>query len=249
MTRAQRLLAIAAVLVAALGVLVAGGSTFAAQEENATFSGSDSISSVDLESDAGRVEVVVAPAGEIKILRTSRYVLDAPDLREVVVDGVLRLTARCPRPVAVACDVRFRLELPPAVALRVRGGRATVSVRGVAGPVDVQTKAGAISLEGTSGPVTARTAAGSIDGVDLAPPFIDASTAAGSIRLSLTKPPGRVDLATRAGGIDLVLPPDRYRVEAESGAGKVDVGVVDDDTSSYTVRARTDAGSIRIRPA
>lgn len=102
---------------------------------------------------------------------------------------------------------------------------------------------------GTRGPVRATTSAGNIDGVDLVAGFLDATTEAGPIRLSLAEPSAGLGLRTDAGNIDLSLPeaPEGDRVTTETGAGRVEVGVAQEATSPRAVTATTGAGNIRIR--
>ena len=248
MTPVRRFLALAIVVVGLAGIVAAVGSTVGAREKRRTFTRPASVTAVEVEIDNGRVEVVAGTELEPRIRQTTRSLFAAPKLQESVIDGVLRLRAECPRLAGPTCEVRYRVEVPATVAVRVRTDRGSVSVDGMTGAVDVAADAGRISLARTSGPVTARTSAGSIEGVDLSPAFLDASTGAGRIRMSLEKPSARVDLRTGAGNIDVALPPDRYRVETETDAGKIDVAVTVDATSPYVVRARTGAGGIRVRP-
>ncbi len=244
MNRARRRLASAIVVVGMAGVFT----TVGARQTRTTFAVPDPITAVEVESEAGAVDVVVAGDRGTTIVQTARALLGGPTIEQSVVDGVLRLRASCPRLGAAVCQVDYRLELPPTLPVRVRTGRGDVSVEDMAGAVDVTSTEGSISLARTSGPVTARTSQGSVEGVDLAPPFLDASTRGGPISVSLAKPAGRVDVQSRSGSVDLALPADRYRVETATGRGRPDIGVVVDATSGYVVRATTVAGGVRIRP-
>ncbi|MDQ6725654.1 MAG: hypothetical protein M3066_05760 [Actinomycetota bacterium] len=248
MKRARRLLAAAIAVVALLGLVVVAASRLGARERRRTWTTTEAVTAVEVESGSGPVDVVGGVSPETTVRRTERYLLAAPAVARSLVDGVLRLRTGCPRLAASACRVGLRIELPAGAAVRVRSGGGAVSVTGVVGAVDVATTTGTISLARASGPVTARTSGGAIHGVDLAPTFMDASTGAGPIRLSLAEPSARVDLGTGAGAIDVALPPDRYRVEATTGAGKASVAVAVDPTSGYVVRAASRTGAIRIHP-
>jgi DUF4097 and DUF4098 domain-containing protein YvlB len=107
-----------------------------------------------------------------------------------------------------------------------------------------------VHLARTRGPVQVRTSAGSVDGVDVVASFLDATTDAGRIRLSLAEPADRVGLRTDGGSIDLALPPvpGGYRVATDAGAGKVEVSVAQDPGAGPAITAKTGAGNIRIRP-
>ena len=116
------------------------------------------------------------------------------------------------------------------------------------GMVEVETGAGGIRL-GTEGPVRASTSGGSVDGDDLVAGFLDPSTDAGRIRVSLAEPSARGDLRTDAGNIDLALPAASggYRITTETAAGEVDLGLAHEPGANRAVTATTGAGNIRIR--
>ena len=116
--------------------------------------------------------------------------------------------------------------------------------------VAIDTSAGRVRLARTGGPLRINTSAGNVDAEDITAEFVDATTGAGRIRMSLAEPPGRVGLRTGAGNIVLALPETagRFRVDAEAGAGRVDVGVANDPGASRAVIARSGAGNITIRP-
>lgn len=243
MTRTQRRLATAIVVFGIAGLLVLVG----ARETRTTFAVTEPITAVEVESASGRVDVVAAGEAATMVGRTSRSLLGAPKVRQSVVDGVLRLQASCPRIGAAVCEVRYRLELPATVPVRVRSQRGDVTVDGMTGSVDVATGSGSILLTRLSGPVTARTESGSVSGIDLGAPSVDASTRGGPLRISLAKPAERLDVRSLSGAVELILAPGRYRVEATTGRGRPDIGAVVDAMSNYVVRATTDAGSVRIR--
>jgi len=168
---------------------------------------------------------------------------------ETVVEGVLRIEAECPRIVTFGCTVDYRLHVPAGVAVRIRTDRGSVAVSDMRGTVEVATQSGGVRLERTQGPVVVTTSAGNVDGVDLAASYLDATTGAGRIRLSLTEPPGRLGLRTGAGNIEVAVPvaAGGYRVDADAGAGRVDMGVEQNEGSSRTLVARSGAGNIAIR--
>ena len=245
----RKLLAVLIVVVGMVGLAVAGLSTFAAVEDRTVSSRPGPIRSVEIEVEAGKVEVVAASANEARVDRRRRYIRGAPVINETLVDGVLRLTADCRRYVPIGCRVDYRVEVPGAVSVRVRTERGSVAVENMTGTVDVETKAGTVRFDRTRGPIKATTSAGSIEGVDVVAGFIDATTDAGRIRLSLAEPSQRVGLRTDAGNIDLALPnvSGGYRVTTDTGAGKVDVDVPQDAAAVRAVTATTGAGNIRIR--
>ena len=148
------------------------------------------------------------------------------------------------------CEVDYRIEVPGTVSVRVRVDNGAVSVEGIGGMVEVETKAGAVDLIRTQGPAKVTTSAGNVEGEDLTAEFLDATTSAGRIRLSMARPPSRLGLRTGAGNIDVGLPPadGGYRVAAEAGSGTVDVSVDQNTGGNRAVIANTGAGRISIHP-
>jgi DUF4097 and DUF4098 domain-containing protein YvlB len=245
----RKLLIVLIVVVGLAGIIVAAVAAFATVEDRTVTTTPGPIRSVEIDLEAGRVEITPGVANEAKVDRRRRYIVGAPVVSETFVDGVLRLSGECESLVTLGCKVDFRVEIPAAVPVRIRTDTGSVAVTEMTGMVEVDTGAGGIRLNGTKGPVHASTSAGNIDGVDLVATFLDARTDAGRIRLSFAEPSSRVDLRTGAGNIDLALPASGggYRVATETGAGKVDVGVDNDPAANRAVTATTGAGNIRIR--
>jgi hypothetical protein len=244
----RKLLVVLIVLVALLGVVVVGLSTFAAVKDRTVSKLAGPVRSVDIDVDAGHVTVAAGQANDAIVDRTRQYIRGAPRISETLVDGVLRVKAECRRFIEVGCKVDYRVEVPGAVALQVRTKRGSVTVERMTGTIDVATSAGGVRLTSTRGPVKATTSAGNVDGTDLVAGFLDATTDAGRIRLSFAEPSGRIGLQTDAGNIDVGLPnaPGGYRVMTDTRAGKVAVSVPDDPSAARAVTAKTAAGNIRI---
>lgn len=236
-------------LVGTAGVVAAALATWFPEEDRSTLTPPGPVRSVDVDVEVGRVMVVRGPADRAVVDRTRRYLRGEPVAQESVVDGVLRIRADCPRIITFGCQVDYRVEVPAGVSVRVRTDRGSVSVEDIAGMVEVDTKSGGVRLARTRGPVRVNTSAGNVDAADLVAEFLDATTGAGRIRMSLAEPAGRVGLRTGAGNIDLALPPvdGGYRVDANAGAGDVDVTVVQNPGGSRAVIARSGAGNIEIR--
>lgn len=244
----RKLVTVLVLLVGMAGVIVAAVARFAPVEDRTVTAQPGPIRSVEVDLEAGRVEIVPGVGNEARIDRTREYLLGAPEVRETLVDGVLRIEAACEALMTLGCRVNYRLEVPAAVPVRIRTDRGSVEITDMAGMVEVETGAGDVDLTRTKGPVRATTSAGDVDGDDLVAGFLDARTDAGHIRLSLAEPSARVDLRTDAGNIDLALPAagGGYRVTTETGAGEVDVSVENLPGANRSVTATTGGGNIRI---
>jgi hypothetical protein len=249
-TRVRGLLAVLILIVGLAGAGVAWMARNGITVDRGTSTHPGPIARVEVHIDAGRVDVAAGPDGDAGVRRERHYLTSAPALTETFIDGVLRITGTCPRVVAIECAVDIRVDAPPATPVLVRSGRGQVRVTGMTGGVDVATSAGGVHLSAIGGPITARTTAGALDGVDLSPTAVDATTSAGAIRLSLSQPAERIDLATGDGAVDLALPDAEagYRVTTATRTGKVAVTVAQDPTSGRAVSARTGAGRITVHP-
>ena len=246
----RRLLVVLIALVGTAGIVIAALVLFFPEKDRTTLAQPGPVSSLEVDVEAGRIEVVPAGGEQAMITRTRRYLVGAPTTSEGLADGVLRIQAECGSRVAAGCAVDYRLEVPAGVPVHIRTQRGSVSVVDMTGTVDVAAGAGDVHLTRTKGPVKVDTSAGDVDGVDVAAQFLDATTGAGRIRLSMAEPPGRLGLKTGNGNIDVGLPtaPGGYRVAPEAGAGKVDVTVEQNEGGSRSIIASTRAGRIRIHP-
>jgi len=245
----RRLLATFIALVGTAGLVALGLSTFFPEEDRVSLAQAGPIRSVEVDVEVGRVTVVPGEGDGATITRTRKHLWGEPEVSEALEGGVLRIAAECPRVLTFGCSVDYRLLVPAGVSVRIRTERGSVSVADITGMVDVDTKSGAVGLARTKGPVRVTTAAGNVDGVDLTANFMDATTGAGRIRLSLAEPPGRLGLQSGAGNIEVRLPAavGGYRVDADAGAGKVDIGVEQNPGGSRTITARSGAGNIGVR--
>jgi hypothetical protein len=244
----RRFLVALIALIGAAGFVVAFLVVFFPEKDTTTLAQAGQVRSVEIDVEVGKVEVVPGAGQEAIITRTRRYLVGAPEARESLDNGVLRIAAECRGAIAAGCGVDYRVEVPAGAPVRIRVQRGSVSVTETSGMVEVDAGAGNVRLTRTRGPVKVETTAGNVEGVDIAPQFLDATTSAGRIRLSVAEPPGRLGLKTGAGNIDVALPVTQggYRVAADAGAGKADVSVEQDVGGSRSIIATTRAGNIRI---
>jgi hypothetical protein len=246
----RRLLVALIALVGTAGVVVAVLAVLFPEKDRTTLAQPGPVRALEVDVEVGKVEIVPGEGDGATITRTRRYLVGAPNAREVLVDGTLRVEAECRSVIVAGCAVDYRLEVPVGVPIRLRTERGSVSVTDMTGMVEVDAGAGNVRLIRTRGPVKVGTSAGNVDGVDIAAQFLDATTGAGRIRLSIAEAPGRLGLKTGAGSIDVGLPTTSggYRVATETRSGKVDVAVENNEGGSRAIIATTGAGDIRIHP-
>jgi len=244
-----RLVGILVAVMLAAGLSVAALATGFSAEDSATITEPGPVRAVEVEVESGQVAVVAGAASGAVVTRARRYIGAKPHGDDRVIDGVVHVNARC-RVVRLGCETDYRIEVPAGVPVKVRAERGSVSISGMTGMVEVDAGAGDVRLDRTRGPVKVTTSAGDVDGVDMVAAFVDATTGAGRVRLTLAEPPGRLGLRTGAGAIDVGLPAvsGGYRVEAKAGAGRVDVGVEQNPEAARIVTANSGAGRISIHP-
>jgi hypothetical protein len=145
-------------------------------------------------------------------------------------DGTISVSADCHGFVGFSGSVSLRLVVPPGTTL------------------DVDASAGSVHLVSASGPITAHSSAGSVQGEDLKSPSVQASSSAGSVRLSFSTAPTTVDASSSAGSVSVAVPDDgtTYAVDAHTSAGSTRVGIATDPAALRHVRAVSSAGNVRV---
>ncbi len=132
--------------------------------------------------------------------------------------------------------ISYELVVPASTRLNAGTGSGSVSVSGIAGPLDASTGSGSITAADIGSEVAASTGSGSIH-IDGANGRLKASTGSGSIRA--TGVAGAIDASTGSGSITLeqISAGD---VEATTGSGAIEISGV-----KGRLRAGTGSGSIR----
>ena len=191
---------------------------------------------------AGDVDTVTVTAHISTSIGTSTHAHD-----EVLRDGTLALTSRCPW-YSSWCSVRYTVIVPPSVTLDLHSGNGRVLVRGMDAPVSVHSSNGHISLIDLAGPINASTSNGWLEGHELRATAIDASTANGHLALDFAVPPHRVNTHTGNGWIEIHVPdaPGAYRVDATTHDGSRTVMVRTDPAAADSIVATADNGNVAV---
>ncbi len=170
--------------------------------------------------------------------------------REVVGD-TLQLHNTCPNFGSDWCHVNYEISVPRRLAVVVNSDDGSVDLSGTTGPVNIQTDNGAVDLADLTGDVRVASDNGRVTAARLRSQTATADTDNGRLTLEFAVAPTNVVATADNGRITVVVPNDdtAYRVETETDSGSENVSVPTDGASTRTITARTDNGSITIRPA
>lgn len=146
------------------------------------------------------------------------------EVRAEQVGDELRVSAEHPTPPGgVNLVVRYEIETPRAMALRLSTVQGGIRSRGTQGAVDAESVNGSVKLDAETGPITAQTVNGSIS--VQAERLVDAAkllTTNGSIKMEVSVSLGQVTAATNNGSVKLALPADwSGRIDAKTNNGRV----------------------------
>ncbi|MFC4335170.1 DUF4097 family beta strand repeat-containing protein [Salininema proteolyticum] len=237
--------------VLAAGMLSACGPNGAKETSSESHVYDEAITSIELESSGGNIEVKAGDVDKVEVEREFRWNDEKPASAETVDDGTLRVSTQgCGGLNSNSCSISYEFTVPHDV------------------DVDLDTEAGNIDLTGLQGKVLAHTDAGNVVGTGLAAKEaevgtdagnvdirvageadkIEASTDAGNVTVNLAVPAKEVEANSDAGNVAVVVPDDgtEYKVDAGTSAGKMSIEVPENDESERTIEAKTDAGNVRV---
>ncbi|MGD9990463.1 DUF4097 family beta strand repeat-containing protein [Pseudonocardia sp.] len=234
-SRLLPILVLGLVLAGCGNVQLAGGSGSSsggdgAPGETSTQRHDVAITRVEVESDAGTLDVRAGADGSATVDRTLRWSGDRkPVVTETVEGTTLTINASCPGRGSDRCEAGLVVTVPAAAAVRARLQAGDVTVTGLAGDQDLSSRAGGVRGERLGATqVTAQTSAGEVDLVFAAAPrTVDARSSAGSVSVRVPGGPYAVTAETSVGEAEVTVPTDPgapSRITARSSAGEVTVG-------------------------
>ncbi|MDL4815891.1 hypothetical protein [Actinomadura opuntiae] len=205
----------------------------------------------ELRLDAGSSEVSVGtgPDGQARVYKRLSWVLHKPVVTETVKDGVLSIVSRCPRSMGLydewECGADIDVRVPAGVRVSARSGSGEITVRGIAGALDLRTGSGEIGVADARGALRARVGSGTIRGTGLASPETRVDVGAGELDLRYTEPPRLVDLTSGAGSVKVIVPAgSHYRVQGWTGSGGTHLNpALVDDRSDRLISVRSGSGA------
>ena len=115
--------------------------------------------------------------------------------------------------------------------------------------VVVSGDSGDIAAERLAGHLQLTTDSGDVNGRDLNPITVRATTDAGHVNLDFTTPPVSVSANSNSGNVLVTVPAGgEYRVDATTNAGDVTVeGILRNDHAGRSITATADAGDVTVQ--
>jgi DUF4097 and DUF4098 domain-containing protein YvlB len=217
------------------------------QHRVSTYSVSAPVHTLVVNGGVGDVNVT-GGAGQVSVTERISYRHGVPHPEHAVRAGKLTLTSNCPG--SETCSVEYHVRVPGGTAVRIDDGVGKISLAALTGQVTAHTNAGGIGLRSVSGTIQATDHAGSISGTGVSSAHATLSTNVGSIDVTFSAAPARVAATANVGSISLRLPGGvRYAVDAKTSVGSTHVTVPRSGGSAHTITARTQTGSVTVRPA
>jgi Putative adhesin len=175
--------------------------------------------------------------------------LRATEQRQTLVDGVLELRASCPLIGSEWCSVRYTIEVPADIEVRVDTDNGQITVRGIDGPVTLDSDNGSIELADLGGRLTTNSNNGSLSASALTSDVVVAESDNGSLEIEFVEPPTTVDARSNNGTVEVVLPntDDLYSLDVSTDNGDESREVRSDPSSERRIAVETDNGDAIVR--
>jgi hypothetical protein len=230
-------------------VAVASLLSLATDTRDATFSG---VRVLELDLAFEDVDVTgSATTDEVTVDRGWHWSLGEPEIVTRQDGDRLVVGSSCSWTPGLPCTGWVHLTVPADVTVTGGVTDSHLTLRDLAGEVDVSTSDGGITLAAVSGPLRLESRDGSVEGTGIRSSSVSASTSDGSVRLAFADPPRSVRATSRDGSVQLTLPDDRtaYHVTVSTSDGSSDVTVPTDPTAPRRITATTSDGDVTIAPA
>jgi hypothetical protein len=197
-------------------------------------------------------DVTIGPSsdGQVHVHTIVRHGLGEPEIVQESTASGVRLDAGCREFLAVHCDIRHEVQVPPTFEVVIDGADGDVTASRLSGPLTVDRLTGDITAVDLTGPLDLRSRTGEITGDTLRTDVLRAASDTGDVRLELLAPPRSVDITTAAGEVDLAVPVGTaYRVDADTDSGEESVLIPVDPASDRVLRIHGDTGDVTVRPS
>ena len=224
-------LLVAGVLCVVCGVAVGVSEAFK-KDRTTTMTFSSHIERVVIRAATGHVNLEGTEAPRVTVRQKLQWLWRRPNVHTSVHGSVLSVSARCPQTGPVnRCKADLDLAIP---------FDADVVVSGDSGDIAAERLAGHLQLT---------TDSGNVNGRDLNPITVRATTDAGNVNLDFTTQPVSVSANSNSGNVLVTVPAGgEYRVDATTNAGDVTVeGILRNDRALRSISATADAGDVTVR--
>jgi hypothetical protein len=217
------------------------------EEHSYAFTGT----SLSIDAAIGDVHIVPGKAGQLSVARRLTYGLRRPFVEERIDGDTFRVTDRpCTAGVALACQVRWLLQVPRNIDVEVTTQSGSINVSGMSGTVKLVSETGSVRVLAPSGKlVTLRSRTGSVTAQNVSSDQVVATTVKGGVSLIFRAPPSLVVGRSETGKVGVVLPDgdESYRIEAKSSQdGSRTVTAKDDPDSRRRINVRSGKGDVSV---
>jgi hypothetical protein len=208
--------------------------------------------SVSIELTVGEVQIVPSSVDDqITVGRRLTYGLRRPFVEERIDGDTFRVRdGDCAMPVGASCQVRWLLQVPQRLHLAITTKTGDITVRGMAGVVNITSTSGAVIARALTGrAVQLLSHEGRVSGTNLRSTHVVATSQTGDISLVFHTPPKLVQGHTRTGSVAVVLPDgdESYKVRAKTGEGIIkNIAVNLDDGASRKIDVESEQGPVTV---
>ncbi|CAL9614557.1 hypothetical protein SUDANB21_05718 [Streptomyces sp. enrichment culture] len=214
MTMNRMKLIAGAAAVAATSILLVGcedsieGAVNGSKEStSSSYDITEKVTSINLDNKGGDIQLTASDSTVIKVTEEVTYTSDKPATEHKVSGGELRLTAgSCDKG---NCGVRYRIEMPRTVSVKISSDGGDVTGRGLAADTDLSTEGGQVNLVFSKAPNT-----------------VEASTAGGDVTVTVPSGSYAVDASTDGGERSVTVQTDSsstHRIKLRTDGGDVTV--------------------------
>jgi Putative adhesin len=208
--------------------------------------------SVSIELTIGEVQILPSQNDdEISVRRQMSYGLRAPAIEERVDGDTFRVRdGDCAMPVGAPCHVHWLLLVPRHLHLAITTKTGSITVRGMAGPVNLISTSGKVTARALTGPaVQLLSDHGPVSGMDIRSTHVVATSQTGHISLTFRTPPKLARAHTKSGSVAVVLPEgsESYEVRAVAGPGSVKtIAANQDDNANRRIDVKSEEGPVSV---
>ncbi|MGB3411650.1 MAG: hypothetical protein WBA45_10660 [Microthrixaceae bacterium] len=210
--------------------------------------------SLRVEIGAGTLEIVGNDTSMISVRATFTDGLFDSDHTETFDGNTFVVTSECAfsrGPLAGGpngCAADYRIEVPSSLDVRVVATDTAVSLRGLAGKVDVRTSNNRISAEDLAGAVRLETSNDEIEAYRLGSGPVWMRTSNDRVTAQFSDSPDQVDVRTSNGSVSLMLPdtPAAFATDVSTSNGDTKTKIRTDPDSPRRIRVRTSNDDVSI---